>query len=72
MSPSCTPWIYIPYSPDMAPADFFLFPRLKIALKNLISMTFWRIYDSTNDSCGFFFCEFLEAFQTVLAMYGEG
>jgi transposase len=24
-----------PYSPDLAPADFYLFPRLKLALKGL-------------------------------------
>jgi len=26
-----------PYSPDLAPADFFLFPKLKTALKNVVS-----------------------------------
>jgi hypothetical protein len=24
-----------PYSPDLAPADFFLFPKLKIAMKGM-------------------------------------
>ena len=28
-----------PYTPDLAPADFFLFPRLKAAIKGALLLT---------------------------------
>jgi transposase len=53
-----------PYSPDLAPADFFLFPKLKITLKGHNFQTIEEIQENaTRDLRAITESAFQEAFQ---------
>jgi len=53
-----------PYSPDLAPADFFLFPKLKTTLKGRRFQTTEEIQENaTRELCAITESAFQEAFQ---------
>jgi len=53
-----------PYSPDLAPADFFLFPQLKSSLKGRRFQTIKEIEENwTRDLCAIPQNKFQDAFQ---------
>jgi len=53
-----------PYSPDLAPADFFLFPKLKITLKGRCIKTIEGIQESAiTEQCAITESAFQEAFE---------
>jgi transposase len=53
-----------PYSPDLAPAEFFLFPKLKTTLKGHRFLTVEEIKENTiRELCAITETVFQEAFQ---------
>jgi transposase len=55
---------HLPYSPDLAPADFFLFPNLKTTLKRCRFQTTEDIQENaTRELCAITESAFQEAFQ---------